>query len=94
MGGRLRRRGPADRAHRLGAAGQDDVPDRKRLFESIWTVEGAAVHDAARVCASVAGQAGVEAPAPSDPLRPTGNADVVAVNALFNRMVAYVDRIG
>ena len=74
--------------------GQDDVPDRNRLFESIWTVEGQPVHDAARVCASVAAQAGVSAPAPDDPMRPIVNADVVAVTALFNRMVAYVDRIG
>lgn len=74
--------------------GQEDVPDRKRLFESIWSVDGAAVHDAARVCAAVAAQNGVDAPAPSDPMRPTGSADVAAVNALFNRMVAYVDRIG
>ena len=72
--------------------GQEDVPDRQRLFESMWTVDGAAVHDAARVCAAVARDAGVDTP-PLAGATGTATADVPAVTALFNRMVAYVDRI-
>ena len=73
--------------------GQSEVPDNQRLFESMWTVDGAAVHDAARVCAGVAAQAGVHAPAPDDVGRTT-TPDLASVTHLFNRMVAYVDRIG
>ena len=61
-----------------------------------WSVDPRAVRDAARVCARVAVSAGdpdaaslVEALA-DDPLR--GALDVTATNALFNRVVAYVDR--
>ncbi len=75
--------------------GQEDVPDRERLFESMWTVDGEAVHDAARVCAAVARENGVDHP---DVLRPDlarpHVPDLSAVTSLFNRMVAYVDRIG
>src|SRR3954447_24724346 len=39
--------------------GQADVPDRQRIFETLWTVEPVAVRDAARVCAQVAHTAGV-----------------------------------
>lgn len=78
--------------------GQDDVPDRERLFESMWTVAPDAVRDAARVCARAAADAGVDAAAPllytlaEEPdVRP---ADLRAVTALFNRVVAYVDAHG
>jgi len=79
--------------------GQDDVPERKRLFESMWTVDGAAVHDAARVCAAVAAQYGGEAisaraPEVGSVLTRPHTPDTASVTALFNRMVAYVDRIG
>ncbi len=88
--------------------GQVDVPERQRLFESMWTVNGKAVHDAARVCEAVARQhrSGIDGPASdgqpihgatseADPVlsRPH-SPDLSAVTALFNRMVAYVDRIG
>jgi DICT domain-containing protein len=77
--------------------GQGSVPDRQRLFEAVWTVDPVAVRDAARVAASVAADAGVlvaqpllyelaDAPAP----RVT---TPIAVTALFNRVVAYVDRL-
>jgi DNA-binding transcriptional MerR regulator len=78
--------------------GQDEVADRERLFESMWTVDGAAVHDAARVCAAVAqahGAGGPDAAVTGEPgLSRPHTPDVAAVTALFNRMVAYVDRIG
>ncbi len=77
--------------------GQAGVPDGKRLFESMWTVDGAAVHDAARVCASVAGRYGTGTGAPAEVgtvLSRPHTPDLAAVTGLFNRMVAYVDRIG
>ena len=82
--------------------GQEDVAERDRLFESMWTVDGPAVHDAARVCAAVAVQYGatpatgaVAATAEAGTLlsRPH-TPELASVTALFNRMVAYVDRIG
>jgi DNA-binding transcriptional MerR regulator len=78
--------------------GQEDVPDHQRLFESMWTVDGPAVHDAARVCAAVAVQFGAAtSKGGADSLtlltRPH-TPDIAAVTALFNRMVAYVDQIG
>jgi DICT domain-containing protein len=78
--------------------GQEDVPDRHRIFESIWTVDPRAVRDAARVCAQVAQTAGVVeaqgllyelADEPS-----TAVPDVAGTTALMNRVVAYVDRFG
>ncbi|GAC1383407.1 MAG: hypothetical protein NVSMB48_16570 [Marmoricola sp.] len=77
--------------------GQASTPDRQRLFEAVWTVDPVAVRDGARVAASVAASAGVltaqpllyelaDAPTPRITL-PTG------VTALFNRVVAYVDRL-
>jgi DNA-binding transcriptional MerR regulator len=77
--------------------GQSEVPDRQRLFEAVWTVDPVAVRDAARVAAAVAAGAGVlaaqplldelaVAPAPRS-TSPAG------VTALFNRVVAYVDRL-
>ena len=81
--------------------GQEDVPDRHRLFESMWAVDRPAVHDAGRVCASVAraadptwddsvaGRAAAEAATHEvEGVAP----DAAAMGALFNRMVAYVDR--
>lgn len=77
--------------------GQTDIPDRDRLFEAVWTVDPTAVRDAARVAASVAASAGVAAaqpllyqlaePVPPRLMRPE------SVTALFNRVVAYVDRV-
>ncbi len=74
--------------------GQDDVEDRHRLYESIWSADGAAVHDAARVCATVARDAGAPIEVPEAvPYGGTTVADLTSVTALFNRMVAYVDRL-
>lgn len=78
--------------------GQADVPDRERMFETIWTVEPSAVRDAARVCARVAQEHGVADAAPllyelADEPAPVV-ADAATVATLFNRVVAYVDRFG
>ncbi|KAB2812282.1 MerR family transcriptional regulator [Pimelobacter simplex] len=77
--------------------GQSTVPDRERLFEALWTVDPVAVRDAARVAAAVAADAGVAgAPALLDELAATPAPRATApaaVTALFNRVVAYVDRL-
>lgn len=78
--------------------GQADVPERKRLFEAVWTVEPVAVRDAARACARVAAAVTPAAAAPvlyelAEPV-PEGVADLASVSAMFNRVVAYVDRYG
>ncbi len=77
--------------------GQSDVADRNRIFEAVWTVDPAAVRDAARVAASVAASSGLAVAEPlvrqlTDPVapRPLKPEDV---SALFNRVVAYVDRM-
>lgn len=78
--------------------GQDEVPDRDRLFEAVWTLDPRAVRDAARVCATVAQEAGVEEATPllyeladEPPVIPL---DPAGATTLFNRVVAYVDRLG
>ncbi len=76
--------------------GQSTVPEPKRLFESIWTVEPPAVRDAARACAQVAQQLGhpegapllyelADTPPPPPP-------ELRHAASLLNRVVAYVDR--
>ena len=64
----------------------------------MWTIDPRAVRDAARVCAQVAQTAGV---AEAGPLlyelrrRPQALAeDPASTTTLFNRVVAYVDRLG
>jgi MerR family transcriptional regulator, light-induced transcriptional regulator len=75
--------------------GQDDVPDRDRVFESLWTLEPRAVRDAARACVRLADVLAPDAehdwrrldsaaPEPSDDLR--------AATSFFGRLVAYLDR--
>jgi MerR family transcriptional regulator, light-induced transcriptional regulator len=76
--------------------GQSQVPDKQRLFESIWTVEPAAVRDAARACAQVALQLGHGDAAPllyelaENP--PAPPVELLQATSLLNRVVAYVDR--
>ena len=78
--------------------GQGGVPDRDRLFEAVWTVDPAAVRDAARTCARIAADM---VPAEAAPVlydladRPApAVADLASVTHMFNRVVAYVDRYG
>ncbi len=76
--------------------GQSAVPDDRRLFEAIWTVDPAAVRDAARACAQVAQQLGHPEGAPllyelaENPPPPAR--ELLAATSLLNRVVAYVDR--
>lgn len=75
--------------------GQSTVPDRQRLFEAIWTVEPAAVRDAARTCAQVAAQLGHSEAVPilyelaDNP--PSPPLELLQATAVLNRVVAYVD---
>ncbi|MCW2758334.1 MAG: ycgE 2 [Nocardioidaceae bacterium] len=67
--------------------GQGDIRDSDRIFESMWSVEGAAVATAARVCAAAAGT-------DVEPLSgPAGVADRAAMTSLMSRMMVYADRI-
>lgn len=77
--------------------GQAATPDRERVFETVWTVDPVAVRDAARVAAAVAAGAGLAEAGPllaelAEPVASRSPAPS-AVTALFNRVVAYVDRL-
>lgn len=74
--------------------GQEDRSDRDRVFEAIWTVEPLAVRDAARACAALVptedpASALLVAALADDPT--AGEADLAALQALFLRVLAYVD---
>jgi len=77
--------------------GQSAVPDRRRLFEAIWTVEPQVVRDGARACAQVALQLGYEDAAPllyelaENP--PPPPVELQNATSLLNRVVAYVDSL-
>jgi DICT domain-containing protein len=77
--------------------GQEKVPDRDRMFESVWTLEPRAVRDAARVCARLAtvldpgGTGGM--PELDEPAAEAGD-DLRAATTLFQRLLVYVDRAG
>ena len=76
--------------------GQDDLPQRDRLFEAVWTLDPTAVRDCSRVAAQIAAGAGAPQAAPvlfqlaDEPVART--MDPVAATAIFNRVVAYLDR--
>jgi len=76
--------------------GQKGIPDARRRFEVLWSVDPPAVRDAALICAQIAGAlspgldhlpgdlpAGAPAPASADLHRAIG---------LFNRMATYLDK--
>jgi MerR family transcriptional regulator, light-induced transcriptional regulator len=77
--------------------GQEDRPDRERMFEAVWTLEPAAVRDAARAGARAAILATPEEAGPvlydlaEEPTSPS--IDPRAATAMFNRVVAYMDRL-
>lgn len=76
--------------------GQQHVAEADRLFDAVWTVERRAARDAARACARAAYDTG--APWAADllerlaPEPPPGQVDPATQTALFNRVLAYVDR--
>jgi DNA-binding transcriptional MerR regulator len=76
--------------------GQDGVPDGDRLFESLWTLDPIAVRDAARCTARLVAFLGHDTDGPlaavDDP-RPPSPVDLAQATSLFNRVLAYVDRV-
>jgi MerR family transcriptional regulator, light-induced transcriptional regulator len=76
--------------------GQDDVPDRDRTFEVVWTMDPYATRQALRTCAEVASAAGL-AQAPNllrelDERPVVAQTDPTRASALFSRAIGYVDR--
>jgi DNA-binding transcriptional MerR regulator len=70
--------------------GQEAVADRRRRFETLWSVDGRVVRDAARICAGLAGEWGDLSgvgPAP----RPSG--DLLRAQSLFQRFVEHLDAV-
>ncbi len=79
--------------------GQDDVADGDRVFESVWTLDPVAVRDAAGCAGRLLTALGHDTDdtddlvaAAEDP-RPPAPADLPRATALFNRIVAYLDRV-
>ena len=77
--------------------GQEDVPDRERVFETVWTLDPVPVRAAATICMEVAGKLapGVRvAPDLDDAPAPVpASDDLAAATSMFARLVAYVDRV-
>jgi MerR family transcriptional regulator, light-induced transcriptional regulator len=74
--------------------GQSRRRERDRVFESVWTLDSAAVRDAARVCTTVATQAGVAAAAAlldELAIEPASKNDLASLESVFNRTLGYVD---
>ena len=76
--------------------GQDSVPDADRLFESRWTLDPAAVQDAARATARLVAALGHDTAGAlevADDPRLRMVEDTQRATAVFNRVLAYVDRV-
>lgn len=76
--------------------GQAGVADGDRLFESLWTLDGTAVRDAARCAARLVAFLGHDTTAAldaADDPRPPVPAPLDQATALFNRVLSYVDRV-
>lgn len=76
--------------------GQDEVDEGSRRFEAMWTLDPVAVRTAARTCARLAADAGVQ-PATTlvDELAApprTDHGDLSAASRLFSRIVAYIEQ--
>ena len=76
--------------------GQKDVPDARRRFEVLWSVDPPAVRDAALICEQIA-----RALSPSlgrllddlpDGAPSPASADLHRAIGLFNRMASYLDK--
>jgi DICT domain-containing protein len=75
--------------------GQKGVTDGQRRFEVLWSVDPAAVGDAALLCAQIAGAlspalAGLAHDLPEG-TPPPASADLQRATSLFNRMARYLD---
>jgi hypothetical protein len=69
--------------------GQEDVPDARRRFETLWSVDARVVRDAARICAGLAGERDDRGPDEAPAPRPS--ADLVRTESLFHRFVEHLD---
>jgi MerR family transcriptional regulator, light-induced transcriptional regulator len=76
--------------------GQDDVGDRHRAFEVVWTIDPHATRQALRTCAEVAKAVGLAQALDllneldERPVVP--ETDPTRASALFNRAIGYVDQ--
>lgn len=74
---------------------QDDVPDRARRFETLWTVDPVEVRDAARICAALAEKFAPDVEWQLDErLSDTpvsASSDLRRARSLFDRLVGYLD---
>ena len=75
--------------------GQAGVPDARRRFEALWSVDPSVIRDAADVCAQITrrlspgiGHLVEDLPAEAPP----ASADLRRAMSLFNRMAGYLDR--
>lgn len=76
--------------------GQQGVRDADRMFESVWTLEDQPTRDAARCLAHLCGRLGHDTSAvlhAADQTTVTGDNDLRHATELFNRVVAYVERL-
>jgi MerR family transcriptional regulator, light-induced transcriptional regulator len=77
--------------------GQNEVPDRERRFETVWSVDRRVVRDAARAGAALASTAApalgerLAATLEADP-PPAGAGELAVLSELASRMVAYIAR--
>jgi DICT domain-containing protein len=77
--------------------GQQGVPEARRLFESLWTLEPQPVADAARCCARVVQRLGHDTSAvlhDADRLDGTPPADVRHATSVFSRALGYLEAAG
>jgi MerR family transcriptional regulator, light-induced transcriptional regulator len=76
--------------------GQTGVPDARRRFEVLWSVDPAAIRDAAFICGQIAqalspGLGDLVDDLPDAPPSPA-SADLNRATGLFNRMASYLDK--
>jgi MerR family transcriptional regulator, light-induced transcriptional regulator len=75
--------------------GQVDIPDARRRFEVLWSVDPAAVVDAALICAQIACALSPSLgrlPGDLPDGAPPASADLHRAIGLFNRMASYLDK--
>ena len=75
--------------------GQKGIPDARRRFEALWSVDPPAVRDAALICAQIARtlSPGLERlPGDLPAGAPPASADLHRATGLFNRMASYLDK--
>jgi DICT domain-containing protein len=77
--------------------GQAGIPDARRRFETLWSVDPAAVRDAALICAQIASGLSPGLDRLPDELPagtpPPASADLHRALGLFNRMTSYLDKL-